>query len=296
MNIKNGYSIIYNSMYEFVNTMKNSISDLTDDERQEQHSLTAKDDWAGGYSFNEAVKLGLDGDSKRAEIIRAKSDKLNLELDITDMTDTTFNFSDEPSGSGLFDVATYLENNPDYWLVESKNKAPLKTLKIHLSLSASFKIEASEYNDKISTLVSMIDKLETLGYSIDLMASIGVSTPTHNQNKYGNESLITFIKVKNSSELYDFDAIAFLSNVAFFRRLGFRSLELAPEKIKTAMTISKIGSYGKPYDEILEDYDLNISFLSINSMDSKNYILETIKELELKYNFNQEIAESINSL
>lgn len=278
INDKKLYIAHYDSMSDFVTTLKNESVNLTVEERKNFSAFDNDNrNFFGAYDFEESIELGLNGDAKSGRNIKKLVEELEFELDLTEATDTNYTFSDE--ASGLLDVGTYLENNPEYWLHSSEEITKRNELKIHVQLAVSGKMSASEYNKRVASVVALVDKLEELKYSVHLVVSISTGNRgSHNDSK--NSKIINYITIKNSAENYDFDAMAFISNSAFFRRLGFRAYELANDELKKTIDVVKDGGYGYVTTNELEDADLNIQIENVET--SKDFIYKLVNEIENK--------------
>jgi len=113
------------------------------------------------------------------------------------------------------DVATYLSGVPDCF-VDYETVEATKFIKLYFDMTANGNVELEQFLSYSNAIVSIIDKLESEGYRVELNTYTAVSLYDKNTN------VLTTIRVKNYSESVNINTIAFAFHPSFLRRLWFK--------------------------------------------------------------------------
>lgn len=246
------------------------------------HSKTNKaNKWTGDLDYNTAKQYAITGHDETAEKVRKKSEELNVVGIHERILKDEYYLSDEPS-LGMFDIESFLSGNPEYWVeskeTEGNRKKEIATILVNLGVSCSW--EKERFFKRGAVLTSFVEALEIAGVSTEIYFAIAV--------KNGSSHSEIYVNLKESHQNFDFSKLSYaLSHVGFFRRLGFRLLELLPKQTREALAIGRF--YGEPakFKYIEEVFDNNDSLLTIDSSNKltefpHEWIEESLSKFDIK--------------
>lgn len=195
--------------------------------------------FCGGYSYTDAVRLARTGDSESATKMLDGVHALQAEESFKRVDSFDYDVA------GCFpDVPEYLSGNPCYMVTPGDNviaRNPVVHLLVNRGVSCAIEPETQvRYGIAALTLVM---ELERAGYTVALETYVPLSGGASYKS-------LTRTMVKTEDEPLDIDRVAFaLVNVGYFRRLGFRLIELE------ASNVSLGSCYGYPaaLDEIADE-------------------------------------------
>lgn len=183
------------------------------------------------------------------------------------------------------DVGKYLTGEPEN-MVEFITEEDTKKISIVINGGVSWSINQSIQFNKGAAMVSLISKLEDLGYRVEVTLLYCAESHVNAGVRHD-----LFIKIKEYHEQIDIDRFAFIfCNVAFNRRIKFSVNECLP--IAKEMGYYNQGGYGKVSDlckydfEIINSYDISLlerlvpdtenQFVSLEK--SSEYVIQVINE------------------
>lgn len=256
------YNYYYNSFEEFLA----SINNPSPKDARRSETIGERVAFFGSRDYATALNLAKNGDVNTAQKVREMYDKIKAGGVIVPKED--FIFSDEGI---LFDTATFIEGNPEYWLetVKVENKQHKGVIKLYVNIATSFKMVESEYFLRGAYSLMLIEALEKAGHSVELIAVLYMSDGS--QKNY----IESQINLKQADQAVDLSKLAFvLSHVAFFRRLMFHWLELLPQDLRIKFSITEDGFYGKVATQNFND-GISLGWDSFRL--STNDLLRTLK-------------------
>jgi len=241
----------YFTFSEFLNIAENGNPTIDNDLRSSRKT----DDYHfyNTNDFNEAMDLAKFGwkDSFKMVELSKNLDKL---IPVSQFKES---FVYDVSGS-YPDVGKYLTGEPEN-MVQFITEEDEKKISIIINGGVSWQIDQKIQFNKGAAVVSLVSKLEDLGYRVEVTLLYCSQSLVKNNNSRHD----TFVKIKEYHEQIDIDRFAFIfCNVAFNRRIKFSVNECLP--IAEEMGYYKKGSYGKVSDlckndsDILNSYDINL--------------------------------------
>lgn len=81
----------------------------------------------------------------------------------------TYQFSEEPI-TGLFDVATFCSNTPEYWLNEVECNRINKVAEVNINFGARYDITAEQFFQRFLDICAYVDQLEQSGVRCKIVA------------------------------------------------------------------------------------------------------------------------------
>lgn len=232
------YKYFFNSLNDFIKEIKNKKSP-----KNVNSSMTiGGEGWYGTSNITEAYRLVEEGDRQTAEKVQEVYDKMKASNIVS--VKESYNLSDE----GLFfDVGTFLEGNPEYWLnpVNEEARNHKTVIKVYVNIRSGASMRQYEYFKRGANVFMILQALESAGHSVEL---IGVMVNGGDQN-HRDDKLITQIILKRAGQALDFDKLAYcLANISFYRRLYFKFKELLPYEVRSVFGVTPHGSYGANSD------------------------------------------------
>lgn len=231
-------------------------------------------------NFNEGLRLAKFGWKDSFKMVEL-SNNLDKLIPVSQFKES---FVYDVSGS-YPDVGKYLTGEPEN-MVQFITEEDEKKISVIINGGVSWSIDQKIQFNKGAAIVSLVSKLEDLGYRVEVTLL------------YCSESMVSdnvrhdsFIKIKEYHEQIDIDRFAFIfCNVAFNRRIKFSVNECLP--IAKEMGYYKNGSYGKVSDlckndsDILNSYDINLlerlvpetSYQFANLEKSAEYVVQVINQ------------------
>jgi hypothetical protein len=151
------------------------------------------------------------------------------------------------------------------YTVEENNNNKL----VHIVCNTTFSSSISEsiiYN-RGASVVTLINKLEDLGYRVKLDLVLSFSKKFQD----ASDCFTILIEVKDYSEVLDLDRIAYcLCHRSFFRRLVFCLAEQQSREIVTLFGFYSDGGYSYPFDNT-DNFSYTIYLESLSSDKAENY-------------------------
>ena len=174
----------------------------------------------------------------------------------------------------FFDVATFLEGTPEYWLDEQVTEQDARgskgVVRIYANVASAYHVTPEQYLKRGANIAQAVEMLELSGYSTEVIACAG--------NYTDNKSHDCYITIKAPDQMLDFDKLAFVvGHCAFYRRLYFRWLESRPAEIRTLLNVTAHGGYGHISDCPDKDgISLTTASYSMQASDWKKILSEYI--------------------
>jgi len=212
-------------------------------------------------SFGEAIQLATYG-WKESNTIKDISYNLDGLIPTTQFKDTILYdvAGDEP------DVTRFLANEPENMLVFTQEE-DLDHKQVHLLVNCgfSFKISSEVVYNRGAVVVTLINKLEDLGYRVKLDICNIV------ENKKADKYVRVLTQVKDYTEQMDVDRIAFcLCHPSFLRRIIFSVFESLPKTIIKEFGFLEGHGYAYPSDNI-QGFSFTLYTTSISSFNQYQY-------------------------
>ena len=247
---------------EFLDKVKNGKNFAKPDSRSTTQNDSYSKDFAG-CSLQEAIDYGSYGwkDSKAIKDIAFELDSL---IPVTELRNS---FIYDISGDEA-DVGRFLSNEPEnmiqYTIEEDKNN---KLVHIVCNTTFSSSVSKSIIYNRGASLVTLINKLEDLGYRVKLDLVVSITS----DYKEMSDSFTVLIEVKDYSELLDLDRVAYcLCHRSFFRRLVFCLLEQQSLEAVEQFGFHSNGGYGYPFDNT-DNFSYTLYLESLSSTRQVNY-------------------------
>lgn len=203
--------------------------------------------------FNEAMDLAKFGWKDSFKMVEL-SNNLNNLIPVSQFKES---FVYDVSGS-YPDVGKYLTGEPEN-MVQFITEEDEKKISVIVNGGVSWQIDQKIQFNKGAAIVSLVSKLEDLGYRVEVTLLYCSKSLIKNKDIRHD----SFIKIKEYHEQIDIDRFSFIfCNVAFNRRIKFSVNECLP--IAKEMGYYSGGSYGVPSDickndsNILNSYDINL--------------------------------------
>lgn len=231
-------------------------------------------------NFNEGLELAKFGWKDSFKMVQLSND-LDKLIPVSQFKES---FVYDVSGS-YPDVGKYLTGEPEN-MVEFITEEDEKKISVIINGGVSWSIDQKIQFNKGAAIVSLVSKLEDLGYRVEVTL-LNCSESIVSDNVRHD----LFIKIKEYHEQIDIDRFAFIfCNVAFNRRIKFSVNECLP--IAKEMGYYNKGSYGKVSDlcksdtSILNSYDINLlerlvpetSYQFSNLEKSAEYVVQVINQ------------------
>lgn len=176
------------------------------------------------------------------------------------------------------DIGQYLNGEPEHLIrfEEGENKHK-KLIKILVNTCCSGGVDTDTILNRGIVITSLIDILENINYRVEL--TVGYVGWGYDDTKIISNTIIT----KNFEEVLNLERLSFiLMHPSFFRRLGFRAIELDIDMKKAVDN----GMYGRPIEfstDEISNYDLYFSAISLDdnytSNNTEKIILDYLKQL-----------------
>ena len=211
---KQVYALSYEKFLDIASTTSNSR--YANAVTQSPNSVS----WADGVSFEESVKrlrLGWqEGVAKAKELASKLESKLSAEY--------SFQIETKWDTSGdYFDIGRVLEGEPDCWASDIEledqyaNDKKGKIVKVLVNVATSCSYDAQKILQRGVYALAIVDLLERLGKSVELVATCKVEVNHGDNGIYGWE-----LPLKKAGEELSLDRVAFiLGSPAGFRRSWF---------------------------------------------------------------------------
>jgi hypothetical protein len=202
-------------------------------------------------TFEEALNLAKFGWKDSFKMVELSKNLSDL-IPVSQFKET---FVYDVSGS-YPDVGKYLTGEPEN-MVEFITEEDTKKISLVINASVSWQIDQKIQFNKGASVVSLINKLEDLGYrvSVDVLYCV--------TNRARSMRHDTKIRIKEYHEQVDIDRIAFIfCNVAFSRRVKFSVNECSP--IAKDMGYHSNSGYGlvseicETDQDIINSYDISL--------------------------------------
>lgn len=268
----------YFTFSEFLNIAENGNPTIEENKRSSRQ--TDNYHFYNSNNFQEGLELAKYGWKDSFKMVEL-SNNLDKLIPVSQFKET---FVYDVSGS-YPDVGKYLTGEPEN-MVEFITEEDEKKISVIINGGVSWSIDQKIQFNKGAAIVSLVSKLEDLGYRVEVTLL------------YCSESMVSdnlrhdlFIKIKEYHEQIDIDRFAFIfCNVAFNRRIKFSVNECLP--IAKEMGYYKKGAYGKVSDlcksdtSILNSYDINLlerlipetSYQFANLEKSAEYVVQVINQ------------------
>jgi hypothetical protein len=231
-------------------------------------------------NFNEGLRLAKFGWKDSFKMVQLSND-LDKLIPVSQFKES---FVYDVSGS-YPDVGKYLTGEPEN-MVQFITEEDQKKISVIINGGVSWSIDQKIQFNKGAAIVSLVSKLEDLGYRVEVTLLYCSESMVNDNVRHDS-----FIKIKEYHEQIDIDRFAFIfCNVAFNRRIKFSVNECLP--IAKEMGYYKNGSYGRVSDlcksdtDILNSYDINLlerlvpettyQFSTLEK--SAEYVVRTINE------------------
>lgn len=215
--------------YDNINDYLEYLTTTPKDPKRYNSSEDNGKDFTGTESFDEAVDRCRYGDQESANEVKALQNKIN------DLQDTimTIRQTYENSVQGFIpNVPNHLMGLPTSMIHSTRVTQKSKIVNIVINLSASGGVSKDSIQERAVLYASSVDALEKQGYRCNVWVSV-----TATRDSY---YAVNFVKVKSDNQPMNLYMMSFpMSNPSFFRRLGFRWIEL----LKKDLTGD---GYGKP--------------------------------------------------
>jgi hypothetical protein len=207
------------------------------------HSHASRSDnnkFFGGITFEQAQEKVRLGCPKTSEKMREMYNDIHASY--SKIFKPEYQFAD---AGQFFDVATFLEGAPEYWLseeiTETESKGSKGVVRIFANVASSAMRTSEEYLKRGANIAQAVEMLELSGYSTEIIVCAG--------NACNGQEHDCYVTIKEADQMLDFDKLAFVvGHIAFYRRLYFRWLERLPEAARTALNVTASGGYGSIVD------------------------------------------------
>jgi hypothetical protein len=194
-------------------------------------------EFCGSESYEHAMQIAREGIN--LDKIQAAMTELNLGMKQQEQA---------YSVSGAYvDIGTYLGGEPEC-MVTFQESEEVKFVTIKFLFSENANVSAETFTNKVVVLASIIDRLETIGYRVRLIASCRCNSERSNPKFKFNMDVV----VKDYKDNMSISQISGCVSVSFFRRIMFRIIEHIFSKF--SLDANDYG-YGKSTDWIDEDID-----------------------------------------
>ena len=203
-------------------------------------STTANDerrDWSGDATFAECVRMLRHGwkpadkynAAGLADRVRAKSgdaDRYNVAFDVS---------------GDFIDVGAFLTGEPECWGYTEVSTVPVRKVDIIVNLTASAGVSAKQMKQRGIAIAALIDNLRKR-HEVTLKAVFVARGGT------GTKHALAEFQI-DTKRLYSPDLLYFyLAHPGFFRKVGFRVLEIAEEIYSCGMNTPAELKAGADYD------------------------------------------------
>jgi hypothetical protein len=225
------YKVQFDSITEYAHYCADTPADQgSNDTSQRRHGH----DWDLGLSFDDAITA-----CKRGGYWPEGAEKLQaVSLGNFNPSDYIPDYAiDLGVMGGGVDTGEYLAGSPECFnqLIEDKQSRKVITLDV-LSVCAGI-IKADNWLNYGRAILALVDTLEMQNYSVELRSTYCAGTDAQCD-------IQASIVVKHAGEQWSAGTVAYaLAHPAFFRRLGFKFTETAPNDLAHKATSD--GSYGK---------------------------------------------------
>lgn len=235
----------YNSYSEFLNDSENG--NPTIEESQRYSRKTGNKEFYNTDTFEEAINLAKYGWKDSFKMVEL-SKNLNQLIPVSQFKES---FVYDVSGS-YPDVGKYLTGEPEN-MVQFITEEDEKKISVIVNGSISWRIEQKVQFNKGAAIVSLVSKLEDLGYRVQVTLLYCV-TSSNIDMRHDLK-----IVIKEYHEQIDIDRFAFIfCNVAFSRRIKLSALECSKEAKE--MGFYSDSNYGMVSDLCEKDLDLINSY------------------------------------
>lgn len=243
------------SWYDFVMQAKDRQSTLPKaDQLSRERGST---NYFGTETFEEAVKLALGGWPEGVE----KAKKLSgvvFERTTSLVKHPVFEQSED--FGIMFDVATYVQGDPEYWVqmhdVVEEAAHGVRILRLVYNVATTAGISADTIIARGATVAALVNLLEVGGYNVEVEV---VDTAA-----YLDWRMEVQVAVKAADQYLDLNTLAFaMAHPAMLRRLSFSVQEGFPKDALKGLRIGE--TYGEPCPAINQG-DLYISEASAKEM------------------------------
>lgn len=268
----------YFTFSEFLNLSENGNPTIEESKRSSRK--TGDYQFFNSQDFKEGLKLAKFGWKDSFKMVEL-SKNLNELIPVSQFKES---FVYDVSGS-YPDVGKYLTGEPEN-MVQFITEEDEKKISLVIHGGISWQINQEIQFNKGAAIVSLISKLEDLGYRVEVTLLYCYESMVNNNVRHD-----LFIKIKEYHEQIDIDRFAFIfCNVAFNRRIKFSVNECLP--IANEMGYYSGAGYGKVSDlpkndlDILNSYDINLlerlvpdtayKFSSLEK--SAEYVVQVINE------------------
>lgn len=235
---------------------------------EKRASILNDDDFAG-CSFTDAIKMAKYGWKDSQSVKEIAYDLQSL------MTTPEFKNSYIYDHSGdEVDVGRFLSNEPEnmiQYTVMEDNSSKLINLIANITFSSA--VDTVTIYNRGACIVTLINKLEDLGYKVKLDLFFSV------QSKKTDRYFDILIEVKEYADALDLDRIAYcLCHPSFLRRIMLSILEQQSISIIKEFEFYNGKSYGLPSDNLKKE--CNLYFRSLSNYN--NYLYSSLESCVLE--------------
>lgn len=226
--IDNNYITNFNNMSEFYKYLCDTP--FNDAFRWEQHMSVISDySFTQTYSFDEAVNLMKNG---WKDMSKRLNDKLTVNCKSMGMVQKRKVVNSVAGYQPI--VPLYLADVPENMVNTIKVAMKQKVINITKLICYGSGISTNTIIEQSIKALTLVKKLESMGYQINLYVALGTSS--------GGRNIMTRVKVKSAGERLNVSKLAFpLVHPSMLRRLMFRYIEVCPYTTK-----SFVHDYGYP--------------------------------------------------
>lgn len=191
-------------------------------------------DAKAGASWDEAVRMSIDGDPESALGLKKYLGVLSR---IRTAKRATSRWAE--SGSQV-DVARYLSGEPECMIETVRARRPVPVIRLIIERCVPYYIDAETMRATGASTLAVVEALRVAGVPSEIWASFSIAS----QRDRG-ETLSEQVLIQEAGYALDIDRLAYwVANPSAFRRLGFALFEQEPEDIRKMFSISSFGGYG----------------------------------------------------
>ena len=170
-------------------------------------------------------------------------------------------------------VPAYLGGSPNSMWRTDMERLPNKLLRVAVNIGRAASVEHGEALRRGNAIMSAIDTLANMGYSLEVWAV------WRNSDQQGNSVHIDTL-IKDSDKSWSPDSVAFaLADVSFQRRIVWRAVEIADKGFGKESYAPKAlirGALGSGIKAKYSDFDIHFPYMMAGTCDTGKAARETV--------------------
>lgn len=262
--------ISYDGLTEF----QTSMDSYKDWNNQGNNSSmdTGRESWTGSKDWDHYVKILNEGDEKVKEKIKEK-----ISENTTDILNTysinVDDFKRDVTGD-FFNVADVLDNIPECW-VQTQVEKEKQFIEIFINMSIACYVNADDVINNAARIIAVVNVLELCEISV----GITLFEISSGANRADSDiKLAVLCRLKNPSEVIDYNKLSALLNPSFTRRAVFKVTELCfKDKVSSG--------YGRPINNKEGTVDIG------STSQTKEFEIKHLKLLGINANKDEEDSD-----